>query len=51
MEERYEQAIDAYLTCLVVAQQERKLAPDTDADTNEDTQSQSVRYFVSLRHE
>jgi tetratricopeptide (TPR) repeat protein len=29
-EERYEQAIDIYLTCLVVAQQEKKLAPDTD---------------------
>jgi hypothetical protein len=33
-EERYEQAIDVYLTCLVVAQQEKKLAPP-------DTQSQS----------
>jgi tetratricopeptide (TPR) repeat protein len=38
-EERYEQAIDVYLTCLVVAQQEKKLAPP-EIDT--DTQSQSA---------
>jgi hypothetical protein len=48
-EERYEQAIDVYLTCLVVAQQEKKLAPRNGCGCRYAVTIS--RSFVSLRHE
>jgi hypothetical protein len=51
--ERYEQAIDVYFTSLVVAQQEKKLAPpemDTDAHTDTATQSAGLLFLCVVNN-